>query len=1260
MSMDQRFIGAKEQQRRAQLERFLTDEVTLEQGAPATPTTPAPTAPERKPFILEAAGKAVFESVAAGGKNLAEGIYPGRPRASDLRSQASGVGQGLLGALQIATAPFPGLMAGVTQAIRNWTPESGETVVLPGGENSPAGYARAILGVAGLALDPATRAADPRDVAAMLNAPMTLDEFLGTLAGFAAPVAAPKLLPRSLKGAKEVAPAAGEATPAVKPQLALPPHPKEPLVTPPPISMTPNEVAIELRTILEQIPKPEATPVTREAARVQGRTPLEAPLRAPEPVPTEAAVPEGPLKSAVERVMEGQPERPGDLSSAMDIAVRRSEQLIAQEIKVSGEAGSVDSLLLARLALGAAAGGTQGDTPEERILNMFLGMGLSAALSPRLARGVITAYKESRLADETGAVNFGAFRPRPAVQASEQAFQANVERLAGTPELLRLTKNIHRMAQEEILARKGQPKTTGETVQAAHNLIIDNKMTPDRILSMGADEMLTREEMTAARMIAHRSRGYIREVNEAFKAGTATEQELFDAFSVSAGLSRNVRVAQTRVAQAEQASAIKIDDTFPQAFKAQDVAHLSEALPDGVTGKDLSAMLDTLKTDVAQEHFASWSTLLPRATLEAFYFSLLSGKALIKNAIGNLVMMPLGIAVRTVQPYMPRLGKVGPATYPGEGAQMAMGWAEGLADLARGAHRLRDWSDAYGLTPAVKLEGLPSRAVSADTFGITAEPLATLTDYLGKGLALPSEVMRGTDTLSKAMNGRMQHRIESFRQAAQEGLDGEAFWDRVDALNNNPALLREPALGRIRDFADRQTFTKDFEGRIGQALSRGPADPWVNLLYRTQVLPFFRTPVRIGETALEHTPGLNLAAAHFWQEIRSADPVRVQAAQGRLLVGTALMTGFGYLALQGLVTGTRPRDPKMAALWHGENMSEKSFRFPGSTTWHSYDGFEPYTTWIATAADVVSMAKNLPDEESYLQLFIAGLLSQINNIDSKTYTGNLSEFLDVMKTPGPEGQVQKALDMFRRRIASPLVPGALREIRSATDQMVRRVRPHGDYPNALQREFNSVLRDMQNRFPGASGRKDEAGNWIIEPVRDPLTGEIQLHESLPFVPTTARTQRENPAYIEMRRLGAPVDLRLPDYMGGAAPGAQIGLVPEKGVPGQMLTPAERDRRAVLMTQVVRDPQGRLLNEAMNETIASDQYKQYLSDGPLGGKVDELQRIWREFRRAAELQLRVESSELDKALITKEHERAILKAPMPVQPSLRDLSESLRR
>ena len=130
------------------------------------------------------------------------------------------MGQGLLGALQIAMSPFPALMATVTQAVRNWTPESGKAVVLPGGENSPAGYTRAVLGVASLALDPALREADPRDVAAMLNEPMTLDEFLGTLAGFAAPFA-PKA-GKLLKGKKGVTPQKNP-TPPPRPPLGKPP-----------------------------------------------------------------------------------------------------------------------------------------------------------------------------------------------------------------------------------------------------------------------------------------------------------------------------------------------------------------------------------------------------------------------------------------------------------------------------------------------------------------------------------------------------------------------------------------------------------------------------------------------------------------------------------------------------------------------------------------------------------------------------------------------------------------------------------------------------------------------------------------------------------------------------------------------------------------------------------------------------------------------------------------------------------------------------
>src|SRR4029453_16588821 len=89
------------------------------------------------------------------------------------------------------------------------------------------------------------------------------------------------------------------------------------------------------------------------------------------------------------------------------------------------DTGAVDAGLLARMALGAAAGGTQGDTAEERVRNAFLGMGLGAALSGKLAARLRDVYKESALADESGAFNLGAFRKRPAGQASETPFQPN-------------------------------------------------------------------------------------------------------------------------------------------------------------------------------------------------------------------------------------------------------------------------------------------------------------------------------------------------------------------------------------------------------------------------------------------------------------------------------------------------------------------------------------------------------------------------------------------------------------------------------------------------------------------------------------------------------------------------------------------------------------------------------------------------------------------------------------------------------------------
>src|SRR4030095_5279063 len=81
------------------------------------------------------------------------------------------------------------------------------------------------------------------------------------------------------------------------------------------------------------------------------------------------------------------------------------------------DTGAVDAGLLARMALGAAAGGTQGATAEDRVRNAFLGMGLGAALSGKLAARLRDVYKESALADESGAFNLGAMLQHAYVHA---------------------------------------------------------------------------------------------------------------------------------------------------------------------------------------------------------------------------------------------------------------------------------------------------------------------------------------------------------------------------------------------------------------------------------------------------------------------------------------------------------------------------------------------------------------------------------------------------------------------------------------------------------------------------------------------------------------------------------------------------------------------------------------------------------------------------------------------------------------------------
>ncbi len=1137
------------------------------------------------------------------------------------------------------------------------------------------------------------------------------------------------------EGAPALPSAQRQALPAGRPPLAIPERATpEPLVTPPPAQSSAFEtriraaqmegpeayarvVAQELQTALEQAPGRDLGVTLRERYKTpaltveEGGTPptnlsaaLETALQRSEaivaeeirglqarPTPTVEAVGgervptvadvtklearQRPTVEPAEIIQRVEQEMPDATPAQKESRINELTGVPPEEAPPSmgWAAGNVDAGMLARMGLGAALGGTQGDTPEERIRNAFLGIGLGAVVSRRLATRLAEAYKTSGLADETGAMNVGSFTKKPSVQAGEQEFQPNYQRIRATPEVKATMKNIHRAMKEDILARRGAARTNDLRVKEGLQLIDDGKMTPERVMTLGDKEMLTDTELTAARILSVRATEYATDIKQRILKGEAVpEGTLRESLAIAGAMGRNTRVAQTRIAQAQQASSIRVSGERV-GYRPEDVSALADEILPGMSDKQIAALMGRMTPEQASQAATFWS-LFPRMALEGMYFSYLSGKAVFRNAVGNATMMGLAPIERGIAQFMPRWGSPKPGVLPGEGTQMARALGDSLVDHVRMLRHL-DQIDTEAGRLGLNVSSLAKSerrqpALSAENLrdiGVENQTLLTLGDWTGNTFRFPGAVLDKTDVASKTINGQMAMRVEAFRQASFEGLRGDVFEARVNDLLNDVTKLNQTARERIIQFADEQTLTKDFQSKFMQAIARGPDSEWLNLAYRGFVMPFFRVVARMTEQTMIRQPGLNFLAKQFYDDWNAGGALR-QVAQARLVSGAAITGAWMYMESQGMITGNRPKDQKLAGLWDDAGYRERSWWDEVSGKWRSYDGLGPLTSLIAGAADTSLTIRKLPEDEG-VQVAFAYLLSQINSLDSRTFTQSISNLIEVVKNPRGDSQIEQAMTFLRKQIAGWLKPGVVRELETLGDPEVRRVIKSGAIENSAEREFQAMLDEIRAGWPGFSSEKDEHGNFLVPPARNRITGEPTIVESWPFNPFPGKSPKDiavkkpdgttTGVFAELLRLnGAGID-DLPDWIGGARPSANVGMTQESLRAGQRLTPQEKDRWVVLMTQIVK-PLGGTYADALKAEMQSETYWQQ-SDGQQGtdgGKADRLQMIERAYRKAAEQQLRIESPQLEAAIIRRRGERAIQKAPTAQQPGLREMFEGM--
>lgn len=495
----------------------------------------------------------------------------------------------------------------------------------------------------------------------------------------------------------------------------------------------------------------------------------------------------------------------------------------------------------------------------------------------------------------------------------------------------------------------------------------------------------------------------------------------------------------------------------------------------------------------------------------------------------------------------------------------------------------------------------------------------TVFDYIGSAIRLPGKLLSTEDQLFYTMNYRGSLKQNAYRIAKQEGLEGEAFINRMADLVENPT---DDLLKTAHDAAIEGTFAKKLDpnggalDRMGLWLQNGKnkdADGKQLVPGLHYIVPFVKTPTNIVKYAYDRTPGLNLLSeqnrAIMAEGGRAADQLYAQYATG----GTLLALG-AYLASQGHITGGMTLDNKSTK----EIGGVQAYSVKIGDTYYAYNRLDPFGMFLGLSADMADMSGHW-DEYKGAELAYAATSAVVKNLSSKTYLQGIVDFVGAIdglmkgKTVGAEKFIKNFLTGF--------IPfkGALGSVnRSEIDPVVR--------------ETWDLVDNFKASIPGFS--------QTLPPHRNLLTGDPVVYQGglgLDIAsPIYQSKEAVDPSAKEISRLNMNLE----------HPPKRIGNVD--------LSPEQYDRLMVLLTKEVRS-NGKTMVENLNERVErpdwANKSERQIEEGNayLGSKEFEIKKIFSAYKQAATQKLLIEDPILQRAVVNDKTNKAKALLGQPLEP-----------
>lgn len=432
----------------------------------------------------------------------------------------------------------------------------------------------------------------------------------------------------------------------------------------------------------------------------------------------------------------------------------------------------------------------------------------------------------------------------------------------------------------------------------------------------------------------------------------------------------------------------------------------------------------------------------------------------------------------------------------------------------------------------------------------------------GRIIRLPGRSLMAMDEFFKAINYRAELHSLAFRQAAKEGIKGDARAKRIAEIVSKPSdELKEKATQEMLY----RVFQKEL-GPSGKALTKlRTVTP--GLKY---IVPFLKTPTNIAKFGLERTP-LSLARypGMFKKlmkgELKGAD---ITDEMAKTLMGSMIGLATFMYAKEGSITGGGPKNKADREALYRTGWQPYSLKIGNKH--YSYGRLEPLGMVMGIAADASDIWDEMDTEE---QENVAALiaLSVSKNLTSKTFMKGLSDAMNATTDPARYGE----------KWVQGFIASGVPSIAAATTRAI----------DPELKEAQTILDKIKSRIPGVAGglfpKRDIWGNAI---ERD-LAGVAAM---------------VSPVYIAEGK-GTKADQEVVRL------GVRIGK-PSKKIGEQELTPEQYDRLAVEAGAEAKKRVDRFVNQTsysrMNDEFKAKMIKRQY-DGAVGFARRKLKRELRQ-------------------------------------------------